>query len=81
MSRFAPLLKIAKTKREPLLKTSNALRLVNGIADEFPGLTLDQFNSHFQLQFFTAELLPYKEELIVLLLKYGILSIWFLNIV
>jgi 23S rRNA (cytosine1962-C5)-methyltransferase len=64
MSRFAPLLKIAKTKRKPLLKTSNALRLVNGIADEFPGLTLDQFNSHFQLQFFTAELLPYKEELI-----------------
>jgi len=64
MSRFLSLFKAAKTKRDSLLKNTNALRLVNGIADDFPGLTLDQFGSHFQLQFFTAELLAHKEDLI-----------------
>lgn len=64
MSRFLSLLKTAKNKRLPLLEKTNALRLVNGIADGMPGLTLDQFGTHFQLQFFTSELLPHKEKII-----------------
>lgn len=44
-------------KRELTLQ-SNAIRLINGEGDRFPGWTLDQFDRHFQLQIFDGEVVP-----------------------
>lgn len=48
----AQFLKLAVTKREPLRRTTNALRLVNGQGDDLPGITLDQYDRHFAIQVF-----------------------------
>lgn len=64
MSSLVSLLKAAMVKRASVLEKTNALRWLNGIADGFPGVTLDQFGSHFQLQFFSHEFLDQKKALI-----------------
>jgi 23S rRNA (cytosine1962-C5)-methyltransferase len=39
-------------KREALLKSTNAVRLVNGIGDGLNGLVIEQYNRHFVVQIF-----------------------------
>ena len=47
-------LKIAVVKREPLRKTTNAIRLVNGKGDGLDGLVLEQYDKHFLVQIFDS---------------------------
>lgn len=64
MNNLVSLLKTAMAKRTSILEKTNALRWLNGVADGFPGVTLDQYGSHFQLQFFTHDFLNNKRELV-----------------
>ena len=57
-------LAIALEKRAPLFDVTDALRIVNGAADGFPGLTIDKFGDRFQMQFFGPELLTSKTEIV-----------------
>ncbi len=57
-------LAIALEKRAPLFDVTDAFRVVNGAADGFPGLTIDKFGDRYQMQFFGAELLTSKSELV-----------------
>ena len=57
-------LAIAFDKRAPLFDVTDALRIVNGAADGFPGLTIDKFGDRFQMQFFGPELLTSKTEIV-----------------
>ena len=41
--KYSDLLKSALSKRAPLFDVTDALRIVNGAADGFPGLTIDKF--------------------------------------
>ena len=58
------LLQKAFEKRSSLFKVTDAYRIVNGAADGFPGLTLDRFGDHYQVQFFGPEMLPRRNELV-----------------
>ena len=58
------LLQSANDKRSPLFDVTNAYRVVNGVADGFPGMTLDRYGDRFQIQFFGPELLTHKSEII-----------------
>ena len=57
-------LAIALEKRAPLFDVTDALRIVNGAADSFPGLTIDKFGDRYQMQFFGPELLTSKTEIV-----------------
>lgn len=57
-------LAIALEKRTPLFDVTDALRIVNGAADGFPGLTIDKFGDRYQMQFFGPELLTSKAEIV-----------------
>ena len=57
-------LAIALDKRAPLFDVTDALRIVNGAADGFPGLTIDKFGDRYQMQFFGPELLTSKTEIV-----------------
>ena len=57
-------LAIALEKRAPLFDVTDALRIVNGAADGFPGLTIDKFGDRYQMQFFGPELLTCKTEIV-----------------
>ena len=57
-------LAIAHEKRAPLFDVTDALRIVNGAADGFPGLTIDKFGDRYQMQFFGPELLTSKTEIV-----------------
>ena len=57
-------LSIALDKRALLFDVTDALRIVNGAADGFPGLTIDKFGDRFQMQFFGPELLTSKTEIV-----------------
>ena len=57
-------LSIALEKRAPLFDVTDALRIVNGAADGFPGLTIDKFGDRYQMQFFGPELLTSKTEIV-----------------
>lgn len=57
-------LAIALEKRAPLFDVTDALRIVNGAADGFPGLTIDKFGYRYQMQFFGPELLTSKTEIV-----------------
>ena len=54
----------ALDKRAPLFDVTDALRIVNGAADGFPGLTIDKFGDRYQMQFFGPELLTSKTEIV-----------------
>ena len=54
----------ALEKRAPLSDVTDALRIVNGAADGFPGLTIDKFGDRYQMQFFGPELLTSKAEIV-----------------
>ena len=58
------LLQSANEKRAPLFEQTDAYRVVNGSADEFPGLTIDKFGDRYQIQFFGPELLARKREIV-----------------
>jgi 23S rRNA (cytosine1962-C5)-methyltransferase len=62
--KYSDLLKSAFSKRTPLFDVTDALRVVNGAADGFPGLTIDKFGDRFQMQFFGPELLTSKTEIV-----------------
>ena len=57
-------LAIALEKRAPLFDVTDALRIVNGAVDGFPGLTIDKFGDRYQMQFFGPELLTSKTEIV-----------------
>ena len=57
-------LAITLDKRAPLFDVTDALRIVNGAADGFPGLTIDKFGDRYQMQFFGPELLTSKTEIV-----------------
>ena len=57
-------LAIALEKRSSLFFVTDALRIVNGSADGFPGLTIDKFGDRYQMQFFGPELLTSKTEIV-----------------
>jgi len=57
-------LAIAFDKRASLFEVTDALRIVNGAADCFPGLTIDKFGDRYQMQFFGPELLTSKTEIV-----------------
>ena len=62
--KYSDLLKSAFSKRSPLFSVTDALRIVNGAADGFPGLTIDKFGDRYQMQFFGPELLTSKTEIV-----------------
>lgn len=62
--KYSGLLKAAFEKRAPLFDVTDAYRVVNGAADDFPGLTLDRYGERFQIQFFGPELLRRKNEIV-----------------
>ncbi|SMG45256.1 class I SAM-dependent rRNA methyltransferase [Fibrobacter sp. UWB13] len=57
-------LAIAFDKRASLFEVTDALRIVNGAADGFPGLTIDKLGDRYQMQFFGPELLTSKTEIV-----------------
>ncbi|MBP5767490.1 MAG: class I SAM-dependent rRNA methyltransferase [Fibrobacter sp.] len=58
------ILQSAFSKRSPLFDVTDAYRIVNGVADGFPGLTLDRYGDRYQIQFFGPELLTNKREIV-----------------
>ena len=62
--KYSDLLKSALSKRAPLFDVTDALLIVNGAADGFPGLTFDKFGDRYQMQFFGPELLTSKTEIV-----------------
>ena len=58
------ILQSAFEKRAPLFEQTDAYRIVNGVADGFPGLTIDKFGNRYQMQFFGPELLTNKSEIV-----------------
>lgn len=64
MSVFSKKLLEANEKREPLFVLTDAYRVVNGVADGFPGMTLDRFGDRYQVQFFGMELLRERENIV-----------------
>lgn len=58
------ILQIAIQKRLEIAKTANAYRVVNGQGDKLPGVTIDRFSEHYQIQFFGPELLARESEIV-----------------
>ena len=58
------LLQSAFEKRSALFDVTDAYRIVNGVADGFPGVTLDKFGDRFQVQFFGPEMLSRRREIV-----------------
>jgi len=56
-------LKAAFNKRAPLLKVTNAVRLVNGLGDKLPGLVLEQYDRHVVAYLFDRLWLKEKADL------------------
>ncbi len=52
LARVADLLDAALERRAAVAETSDAYRVANGAADGLPGLTLDRYAGHWQLQIF-----------------------------
>jgi 23S rRNA (cytosine1962-C5)-methyltransferase len=61
---FLELLQKAQSLRSAVAKKSTAYRVVNGAPEGFPGVTLDCYGSHYQLQFFGSDLLSCREKLV-----------------
>jgi 23S rRNA (cytosine1962-C5)-methyltransferase len=61
---YFSLLRNAIALRSSVAEKNTAYRLVNGAPDGFPGLTLDRYGSHYQLQFFGSELLAFRTEIV-----------------
>ncbi len=57
------LIETAIHRRTPLREITNALRLVNGIGDDLPGLVLEQYNRHFVIHLFDRRWIDHKEAL------------------
>jgi len=57
------LLEAAIGRRKPLRKTTNALRLVNGLGDALPGLVLEQYDDHCVIHLFDKRWVAHKEAL------------------
>ena len=49
------LIELAIAKRKPLRKITNALRLVNGIGDDLPGLVIEQYDGHCVVHLFQKQ--------------------------
>ncbi len=61
----------AINKRGKILENTNAVRLVNGIADNLDGLILEKHNKHFVAQIFNKKWLNEKEVLINIVRDFG----------
>jgi len=57
------LIEAAISRRKPLRKITNALRLVNGLGDALPGLVLEQYDDHCVIHLFDKLWLTHKEAL------------------
>jgi len=57
------LIERAISRRKPLRKITNALRLVNGIGDALPGLVLEQYGDHCVIHLFHKRWITRKEAL------------------
>ena len=57
------LIEAAINKRKSLRKTTNALRLVNGLGDALPGLVLEQYDHHCVIHLFNKRWIAHKEAL------------------
>ena len=57
------LIEAAISKRKPLRKITNALRLVNGLGDALPGLVLEQYDDHYVIHLFNKRWIAHKEVL------------------
>lgn len=64
MPDFEKILRFSDSLRASLLEKTDAYRVVNGVSDGMPGLTLDRFGDRFQIQFFGPELLSQKAEIV-----------------
>lgn len=64
MATFTKKLLEAQEKRASLFEWTDAYRVVNGAADGFPGMTLDCFGGRFQMQFFGADMLHERTNLV-----------------
>ncbi|MBR3071215.1 class I SAM-dependent methyltransferase [Fibrobacter sp.] len=62
--KYADLLNSAFSKRSSLFSVTDAYRVVNGVADGFPGLTIDKFGDRYQMQFFGPELLQSRRKIV-----------------
>ena len=56
-------IEVAITRRKPLLDITNALRLVNGLGDDLPGLVLEQYDDRCVLHLFDKRWIAEKEAL------------------
>jgi len=61
---FRFLLKNALEKRAPLFEETDAFRVVDGAEDDFPGVAIDKYGDHYQIQFFGRELLFREPDLV-----------------
>lgn len=61
---FEEILQNAVQKRSEIAKNTNAYRVVNGAGDKLPGVTVDRFNNHYQVQFFGSELIAREREIL-----------------
>ncbi|MBW2544685.1 MAG: hypothetical protein JRD43_04320 [Deltaproteobacteria bacterium] len=57
------LIEAAISKRKPLRKITNALRLVNGLGDALPGLVLEQYDDRCVIHLFDKRWIAGKEAL------------------
>ena len=57
------LIEAAISKRKALRKTTNALRLVNGLGDALPRLVLEQYDDHCVIHMFDKRWVAHKEAL------------------
>jgi len=57
------LLEAAISRRKPLRKITNALRLANGLGDDLPGLVLEQYDDRCVIHLFDKRWIAHKEAL------------------
>lgn len=50
--------------RKGITEKTSAYRIVNGAFDGFPGMTLDVYEKHFQIQFFTPEMIVFEDAIV-----------------
>jgi len=62
--KIVELLKASVEKRSEIAESTNAYRVFNGAGDSLPGVTLDRFGGHYQIQFFLQDLMPREHELV-----------------
>ena len=67
---FVRLLEKAYAKRIPLMDLTDAFRIVNGADDGFPGVAVDKYAEHFQIQYFGPDLLGQKEAIAAAVRKF-----------